>query len=113
MSISTSGTDPVTITIATDTSTSNTTNTTSPNPNSIDRTQQFAADLIGQVDAGVRVDTFGLDLVTTKTGGGIVMTNDGTVTTDQAVDALRLDGNGGALTYTSSITGVVSNTNTG
>src|SRR5262249_57235154 len=76
----TSGTDPVTLTCAANTTTTNTTNTTSPNAATSDRIQQFNADLIGQVNAGVTVDGFGLNLVTIKPSGGITFTNSGTIT---------------------------------
>src|SRR5580704_2404523 len=62
----TTGTDPVTLTCAANTATGGTTNTTSPNAATTSRTQQFAADLIGQVNTGVTISTSGLDLVTTK-----------------------------------------------
>ncbi|MFL5099214.1 MAG: hypothetical protein ACJ8E5_01295, partial [Xanthobacteraceae bacterium] len=70
MSITTAGIDPVIITVAADTTTTNTTNTTSP-ATTDDRIQQFNADLQGQVNSGVTVDGFGLNLVTTKVGGSI------------------------------------------
>src|ERR1700760_2263255 len=60
---STAGTDPVTLTCAANTTTTNTTNTTSPNPSTSDHTQQFAADLIGQVNTGVTVNGLGLTLM--------------------------------------------------
>jgi uncharacterized protein with beta-barrel porin domain len=96
---STSGVDPVTVSCAANTSTANTTNTTSPNAATSDRIQRFNADLIGQINSGVTVDTFGLNLVTTKANGGIAFTNSGAVTSNQNVNALQLDGNGGAVTY--------------
>src|ERR1700758_1838192 len=74
---STSGTDPVTLTCATNTTTTNTTNTTSPNPSTSDHLQQFGADLIGQVNTGVTVKGFGLELTTTKPGGAVTFTNNG------------------------------------
>jgi hypothetical protein len=96
---STSGVDPVTVSCAANTSTTNSTNATSPNAATSDRIQQFNADLIGQVNSGVTVDTFGLNLVTTKANGGIAFTNSGAVTSNQNVNALQIDGNGGAVTY--------------
>src|SRR5215216_593225 len=111
MSITTAGIDPFILTVAAATTTTNTTNTTSP-ATTDDRIQQFNADLQGQVNSGVTVDGFGLNLVTTKVGGSInIFTNNGTVTTDEAVDALRLDGNGGQIVYAGS--GTVANTNSG
>lgn len=108
---STSGVDPVTLSCAANTSTANTTNNTSPNAATSDRIQSFNADLIGQVDGGVTVDTFGLNLVTTKATGAIAFTNNGAVTTNQnAVNALQLDGNGGAVTYGG--TGTITTTGT-
>src|SRR5450756_2057723 len=72
---STSGVDPVTVSCAANTSTANTTNTTSPNAATSDRIQQFNADLIGQINSGVTVDTFGLNLVTTKANGCLLYTS--------------------------------------
>jgi uncharacterized protein with beta-barrel porin domain len=99
---STSGTDPVTVTCAVNTATNNTTNTTSPNPATSDRVQQFGADLSGQVNTGVTVSNYGLNLVTTKSNGGINFTNNGAINSNDSVSALRLDGNGGTVSYTGS-----------
>ena len=83
-SCSTSGTDPVTVTCnapgATITTVGGTGNTTSPNPATNASTQQFNADLIGNVTATTTVLGFGLNLVTVKANGGIAMTNNGQVT---------------------------------
>ena len=103
-SCSTSGTDPVTITCnapgATITTVGGTGNTTSPNPATNASTQQFNADLIGNVTATTTVLGFGLNLVTVKANGGIAMTNNGQVTRFQlGSPALFLNGNGGAVTY--------------
>src|ERR1700682_4147387 len=106
---STSGVDPVTVSCAANTSTTNSANTTIPNAATSDSVQSFNADLIGQVNGGVTVDTFGLNLVTTKANGGIAFTNSGAVTSNQNVNTLQLDGNGGAVTYG----GAGSITNTG
>ncbi len=97
----TSGTDPVTLTCAVSTFTAGTTNTTSPNAATTSRTQQFAADLIGQVNTGVTISTSGLDLVTTKANGGINFTNSGAINANDSpvASALQLDGNGGTVSY--------------
>src|ERR1700688_1296064 len=96
----TTGGAPVTFTCAANTATTATTNTISPNPTTSDRTQRFNADLIGQINGGVTVSGVGLDLVTTKVGGGITFTNSGAISTTAAPNALQLDGNGGTVTYT-------------
>jgi outer membrane autotransporter protein len=104
----TSGNDPVTLACAANTTTTATTNTTSPNAATSDRTQQFNADLIGQVGSGVTVSGVGLNLVTTKAGGGISFTNSGAVTTTAASNALELDSNGGTVSYSGA--GTISST---
>lgn len=91
--------DPVIVNCAANTSTANSINNTSPNAASSDRVQSFNADLTGQVNGGVTVDTFGLNLVTTKANGSIAFTNSGAVTSNQNVNALQLDGKGGAVIY--------------
>ena len=106
----TSGTDPVTLTCAANATTTATTNTTSPNAATSDRTQQFNADMIGQINPGVTVSGVGLDLITTKIGGGITFTNAGTVSTTTAPSVLQLDGNGGAISYSGA--GTISSTTT-
>ena len=97
----TSGTDPVTLTCAVSTFTAGTTNTTSPNAATTSRIQQFAADLIGQVNTGVTVSTTGLDLVTTKVNGGVNFTNSGAINANDSpvASALQLNGNGGTVSY--------------
>jgi uncharacterized protein with beta-barrel porin domain len=96
----TSGTDPITLTCATNTTTTATTNTTSPSAATSDRTQQFNADLIGQINSGVTVSGVGLQLLTTKAGGGISLTNSGAVSITTATpNAVELDGNGGTVSY--------------
>ncbi|MBR0725781.1 autotransporter domain-containing protein [Bradyrhizobium manausense] len=89
----------MTLNCVANTTTTATTNTTSPNPATADRTQQFNADLIGQVGSGVTVSGVGLQLVTTKAGGGISFTNSGAVSTIAAPNAFELDGNGGTVSY--------------
>ena len=99
---STSGTDPVTFTCAANTTTTNTTNTTSPNPATSDHLQQFGADLIGQVNTGVTVNGFGLQLTTTKPGGAVTFTNNGALslsTDNPGIFVLELDGKGGTVNY--------------
>ncbi|MFT4117086.1 autotransporter domain-containing protein [Bradyrhizobium sp.] len=98
----TTGTDPVTLTCAVSTATTSTTNTTSPNGATSDRTQQFNANLIGQINSGVTIGGEGLDIVTTKPGGGITFINNGTVNVFSGSSALQLDGAGGAVSYTGS-----------
>ena len=90
----TSGADPVTFTCAANTTTTNPSNTTSPNGATSDRIQSFNADLIGQVNSGVTVNTFGLNLVSTKPNGTISFTNNGTITAG-GLEVLKLDGGGG------------------
>jgi uncharacterized protein with beta-barrel porin domain len=107
----TSGTDPVSLTCAVNTTTTSTTNVTSPNGSTSDRIQQFNADLNGQVSAAVTVDGAGLNLVTTKVGGGITFINSGTVSdTAGAPSAVQLDGSGGTVTYAGG--GTISSTST-
>ena len=57
------------------------------------------AGLAVEQDPPLAADTFGLNLVTTKANGGIAFTNSGAVTSNQNVNALQIDGNGGAVTY--------------
>src|SRR3954463_16775294 len=73
----TTGTDPVTVSCLANTTTVNNTNSVSPNAATSDRIQSFNADLVGQVGAGVTVNGYGLNLVTTKAAGGIAFTNNG------------------------------------
>jgi uncharacterized protein with beta-barrel porin domain len=108
---STSGVDPVTVTCAANTSTTSSTNSTSPNASTSDSIQRFNADLIGQVNGGVTIDTFGLTLVTMNGAGGVAFTNSGVVTNNQISSTLALVGNGGAVTYGG--TGAVTNTGSG
>src|SRR5260370_26447609 len=101
-SCSTSGVDPVTVTCSNPggiITTTNTTNTASPNVATNDRIQSFNVDLIGNVTASTTVNGAGLNLVTTKGGGGITLTNAGSVSTNQVLNALQLNGNGGLITY--------------
>jgi len=104
-SCSTLGIDPVTVTCSNpggNIGTTNTTNVVSPNAATNDRIQSFNGDLIGSVTATTTVNGAGLNLVTTRANGGITMTNDGAVTTSQALNALQLNGNGGLITYSGS-----------
>jgi autotransporter-associated beta strand protein len=80
---STSGTNPVTLTCATNTATTNTANLTSPNAATSDRTQDFNAGVVGQVNGGVAVSGFGLSLVTTLAGSTVSVVNNGSITTNQ------------------------------
>jgi len=101
-SCSTSGVDPVAATCSNPGGTivtNNTTNLVSPNAVTNDRIQSFNADLIGSVTNTTTVNGAGLSLITTKVNGGITMTNNGAVTTNQALNALQLNGNGGLITY--------------
>jgi hypothetical protein len=106
MTITTSGTNPITIEAV-----SNTTTTSST------RLQDFNVSLIGVIDPGVTVDGFGLELTSTLAGSTISFTNDGTVTSDQnnGLRALQIvpgaPGNFGTFTYSGS--GNVTNTGNG
>ena len=113
-SCSTLGIDPILVTCSNPggtIATTNTTNSVSPNAATNDRTQTFNADLIGNVTTTTTVNGAGLNLVTTKANGGITMTNDGAVITNEMLTALQLNGNGGLITYSGN--GSVSNTNFG
>ena len=106
---STSGVAPATVTVtcAANTTTTDTTNTTSPNAATSDRNQSFAADITGQVNTGVTVTGFGLELVTTKVGGAVSLTNSGTINTTSPPlptegAAVVLTGNGGNVSYSGS-----------
>ena len=79
----TTGTNPITLTCATNTTTTQTSNTVSPNPATSDQTQDLNASIIGQVNTGVTVNGFGLNIVTTLPGSTVTMTNDGTISTAQ------------------------------
>ncbi|SEE10305.1 outer membrane autotransporter barrel domain-containing protein [Rhizobiales bacterium GAS188] len=107
---STTGPDPVILNCAT-TTTSNTTNLNPNNAATSDALQEFAADIRGTVASAAVVDGFVLKLKTDKVNGGVTMTNNGAVTTNQLTTALQLTGNGGLVTYSG--TGTVSNTGTG
>jgi hypothetical protein len=93
----TSGSGPVTFTCAASTATTNTTNSTSPASTS-DRIQSFNDDIIGQVNAGVIITNFGINLVSTKTNGAIDFTNNGTIRAT-GLPVLQLDGGGGNVSY--------------
>jgi hypothetical protein len=90
----------VTVTCTGATVTAGTTNSTSPNANTIDQTQQFNANLIGNVAAGANVSGFGLTLITTASSGSINFTNNGTLTTTNGFAPLMLQGNGGNVSNT-------------
>lgn len=112
----TTGTNPVTLTCAANTTTTNTSNIASPNPTTSDRTQDFNASIVGQINGGVTVDGFGLSLVTTLPGSTISVTNNGSITTNQnGVSALLLaagaPGDFGTFSYSG--TGSIINTGTG
>ena len=97
------------------TATTNTTNTNGATAASSDRIQEFnnGSNITGTIQAGVTVSDFGLNLLLSNAGGNntISVTNSGAVTTNQNVNALQLNGNGGLITYTGA--GTVSNTGTG
>ena len=97
------GTDPVTVTCAS-TTTTNTTNTTTPNASTNDRVQRFNADMIGEVQAGATVDTYGLFLDSTAANGHVSFTNNGTLSRNAVgtQGGLSLQGNGGGVSYTGS-----------
>ncbi|HZO44330.1 MAG TPA: autotransporter domain-containing protein [Xanthobacteraceae bacterium] len=91
--------------------TTNTTNLNGANIASDNRIQEFNNGLntTGNVSSGRLINGFGLQL--SLTGGAnntLTFTNSGTVTTNQSVNALELNGNGGLVTYTGS--GTVSTT---
>jgi outer membrane autotransporter protein len=99
---------------------SNTTTTNTINLNGViaassDRTQEFnnGLTIVGSVGPGVTVDGFGLRLLLSNAGGNnaLSLTNSGVVTTNQAVPAVQLNGNGGGVLYTG--IGNVTNTGTG
>ena len=102
------GTNPVTLTCAASTTTTNTSNTVSPNPATSDRTQDFNASILGQVNGGVTVDGFGLSLITTLPGSTVSVTNNGAITTNQpgGISALQVSpgaaGNFGTFSYSGS-----------
>jgi uncharacterized protein with beta-barrel porin domain len=111
---STSGVAPadITFTCAANTTTTNTTNSTSPNATTSDRIQSFAANITGQVNTGVTVSGFGLELDTTKAAGAVSLTNNGTISSGPNGGAVvTLTGNGGNISYSGSgsITGAGGN----
>src|SRR5882724_3077157 len=111
----TTGTNPVTLICAANTTTSSTSNLASPNPATSDQTQDFNASIIGQVNAGVTVNGFGLNIVSTLPGSTVSMTNDGTISTAQGAGNRALQmapgaaGNFGTFSYS----GAGNITNTG
>jgi uncharacterized protein with beta-barrel porin domain len=114
-SCTTAGTDPVSVACTNPggaITTTNTTNSTSPSAATNARIQNFGADLIGNVTATTTVNGAGLNLVTTKAAGAITFTNDGAVTTNQGLNALQLNGNGGLVSYSGNGSAINSN-NTG
>ena len=85
-----------------DTVTTNTLNLDGSNPTSSDRIQLFdnGAGIKSSVQSGITVGGFGLEL-TEKAASPlpIVMRNQGQLTTAKAINALQLNGNGGAIRY--------------
>src|SRR5437879_4257082 len=67
----TTGTNPVTLTCAANTTTTQTSNVASPNPATSDQTQDFNASIVGQVNTGVTVNGFGLNIVSTLPGSTV------------------------------------------
>jgi FG-GAP-like repeat len=102
MTITTSGTNPVTV------EASGATTTTSAND-----VVQANASIVGQIDSGATVDGFGLELVALPNTATISVTNAGAVSTNQNSNiALLLNaGTSGTLTYSGS--GNVTNTGSG
>ena len=85
-----------------DTMTTNTTNVDGSNPASSDRIQLFdnGAGIKSSIQSGVSLSGAGLELVEgAATPLPIVMRNQGQLTTDKAVNALRIEGNGGPILY--------------
>jgi hypothetical protein len=108
MAISVSGTNPTRVTVASNTTTTNTTfNANVPN----DRDYIFADHVTGTVNAGVTLDGFGLFLQSTRSNGRAALTNNGSVSVNSPLDALALEGHGGAVTYAGS--GTVTNVGDG
>jgi autotransporter-associated beta strand protein len=89
------GTDPVNVLADVNATTVNSTNSTSP-IDSVDRNQQFNADLTATVNSGVTVDGWGLALQTTKTDGTITVNNNGSIVANAVGSgaALLLTGGG-------------------
>jgi uncharacterized protein with beta-barrel porin domain len=82
--------------------TTNSTNLNGINPLSSDRQQVFdnGAAINGTIKAGVSLSGFGLELIEgAATPLPVIMSNQGQVTQDKSVDALRIDGNGGPILY--------------
>jgi fibronectin-binding autotransporter adhesin len=76
------GIDPVDVLADVDTTTTGTTNSTSGTTSS-DRVQQFVADITAEINAGVTVNGFGLELNNTaKTAGTVTVVNDGAIVVD-------------------------------
>ena len=94
------------------TTTTNTINTNGATAPSSDKLQEFdnGSNITGTIANGVTVDGFGLQLSLTNAArtNTIGVTNSGTVTTNQSVNALELNGNGGLVSYIGS--GTVSTT---
>jgi outer membrane autotransporter protein len=99
-----------------DTTTTNTTNLNAATAASSDRIQNFnnGAGIFANIANPVTVGGFGLNLLLGNAGGNnfIDVVNNGVITSNQAVNALQLDGNGGDVTYTATL-GNVTNTGTG
>jgi hypothetical protein len=82
--------------------TTNTTNVDGSNATSSDRQQLFdnGAAIKGRVQSGISLSGFGLELTANAaTPLPVVMSNQGQLTTDKPIDALRLNGNGGPIRY--------------
>jgi len=113
----TTGTNPVTLTCAANTTTTQTSNIASPNPATSDQTQDFNASIVGQVNSGVTVNGFGLNIVSTLPGSTVSMTNNGTISTAQGAGNRALQmapgaaGNFGTFSYSG--TGNITNTGGG
>jgi len=93
------------------TATTQTTNTNGATAASSAQIQEFSngSNISGTIQAARTISGFGLELSLTSAGPNTIdVANNGTVTTNQPVNALLLRGNGGQVTYTGS--GTVSNT---
>jgi hypothetical protein len=97
-----SGTDPVNVLADVNATTVNSTNSTSP-IDSVERNQQFSADLTATVNAGVTVDGWGLALTTTKTDGTITVTNNGSILANAAGAGAALLLTGGGVNVVNAI----------
>src|SRR5262245_58039799 len=96
MAITVSGLSPILVTVVSNTVT---TNTTFPAGVPNDRSYLLGNDVVGLLPSGRWIAGFGLLLQNTGALNGIAMTNNGLIVTNEAVAALELVGNGGALSY--------------